>query len=124
MERISNFLVGQLLLAEIPNLNLLYEGEEGIAVCHEWDGKYIIHSEIWNPDPNLEDLKAAKRVSNAIDKAFKQKGIKTLYTWAENDTQKRYNLFLGFSPTGQKVNDTFVDKDYPYEVFEYKKDLV
>jgi hypothetical protein len=112
-----------LLLAGIPNLNLLYEGEDGIAVCHEWEGKYIIHSELWNPSPTFEDLKAAKRVSNAIDKAFKARGISKLHTWAEDETQKKYNLFLGFKPTGRIVNSTFVDKDYPNTVYEYEKDL-
>ncbi len=118
-----NSLVGQLLLAGIPNLNILYEGEEGIAVCHEWKGKYVIHSELYNKEPSLDDLKVAKDISNNIDQAFKRKGITHLYTWAEDDTQARYNTFLGYKNTGRTVNDTFTDKEYPREVFEYVKEL-
>lgn len=116
-------MVGQLLLSEIPNLNLLFEDEKGIVVCHEWDNKYVIHSELYNGDLSLENLKYAKRISDAIDSAFRAKGVKEVFTWAENDEQKRYNRFLGYRPTGQTVNDTFVDKEYPYEVLEYKKEL-
>jgi hypothetical protein len=111
-------------MSGIPNLNLLYEDERGIVVCHQWDGKYIIHSDLYDPTFNLETLKYVKGVSDAIDNAFKAKGVKTLYTWAETEDQKRYNAFLGYKPTGETVNKTFVDKDYPNEVLEYKKDLI
>lgn len=121
--RLSNSLVGQLILAEIPNLNILYEGPEGVAVCHLWDGKYVIHSELYSANPSKEDVKRAMEVSREIDKAFKEKGIDRLYTWAENETQAKYNQFLGYKKTGNTVNNSFVDKDYPTPVFEYVKEL-
>lgn len=119
-----NSLVGQLLLSGIPNLNLLFEDDFGIAVCHEWQGQYIIHSEMYSGEYNLHNLKEVKRRSDAVDNAFKAKGVRTLYTWAENDQQKKYNTFLGYKPTGRIMNDTFVDKDYPFDVLEYKKELL
>ena len=116
-------MVGQLLLAGIPNLNLLVEDEIGLAVSHYWGGKYVIHSELFDPSPSLDTLKRAKEISNAIDTAFKEKGITTLYTWAETEDQKRYNKFLGYTPTGKTVNETFAAKEYPRDVLEYKKEL-
>jgi hypothetical protein len=110
-------------MSEIPNLNLLVETDVGIAVCHEWDGKYIIHSELYQ-EPTPETLKEAKRISNAIDKAFITKGIPTIYTWAETSEQERYNKFLGYQPTGRTVNNSFVDQNYPRAVLEYKKELM
>jgi hypothetical protein len=101
----------------------LFEDDFGLAVCHEWDGKYVIHSEVYSGDFSLDNLKEVRRRSNAVDTAFKAKGIKEIYTWAENDEQKRYNLFLGYRPTGRIMNETFMDKDYPFQVLEYKKDL-
>jgi len=123
-ERISNSLVGQLLLSGIPNLNLLFEDEVGIAVCHLWEGHYIIHSELYSGDFSLDSLKEVKRRSDAVDKAFRTKGIKTIYTWAETEEQMRYNTFLGYVPTGRVVNSSFTNKDYPNQVLEYKKDLM
>lgn len=117
-------MVGQLLLSEIPNLNLLVEDEVGIAVCHQWEGKNVIHSEIYEADFTLEKLKEAKKRSDAIDNAFRSKGVTELFTWGENEQHRRYNLFLGYKPTGRIMNYTFVDKDYPFDVMEYKKDLV
>lgn len=96
----------------------------GIVVCHDWDDKHIIHSEIYDDKYTLENLKIAKKVSDAVDQAFKRKGVKVLHTWAETEQQKRYNLFLGYKPTGRIVNDGFAEKNYPREVFEYKKDLI
>lgn len=116
-------MVGQLLIAGIPNLNLLYEGEEGIVACHLWDGKYVIHSELYQEEPSLEDLKAAKHISDEIDKVFAERGIEEIFTWAENKTQERYNKFLGYVDTGETVNHTFVDKTYPYPMKEFKKRL-
>ncbi|MAZ33832.1 MAG: hypothetical protein Tp178MES00d2C33159091_32 [Prokaryotic dsDNA virus sp.] len=110
-------------MSGIPNLNLLYEGPEGIVVCHVWEGRYVIHSELYNPEPTLDDLKAAQKISHTIDEAFKEKGIKELYTWGENDTHARYNKFLGFKETGRVMNSTFVDSAYPIEVLEYRKEL-
>lgn len=71
----------------------------------------------------MDNLKEVKRRSDAIDNAFRQKGVKEIYTWAETEDHKKYNKFLGYKPTGKTVNDTFVDKEYPYEVTEYKKEL-
>ncbi len=110
-------------MSGIPNLNLLFEDDFAIAVCHEWDDKYIIHSEMYSGDYTLDNLKEVKRRSDAIDNAFRSKGIKEIYTWAENDDQKKYNRFLGYKPTGRIMNDTFVDKNYPNEVLEYRKEL-
>lgn len=115
-------MVGQLLISGTPNLNLVFEDETGIVVCHNWQGKNVIHSELYDA-PTKDSLKKAKEISEAIDTAFKTRGFNTLYTWAETEEQKRYNLFLGYSPTGEKVNSTFQDKEYPREVFEYKKEL-
>lgn len=93
-----------------------------MAYCHFWDGKYVIHSEA-DCEMDLNFLKKAKKISNLIGKEFKNKGVKTIYTWAETEEQKKYNLFLGYTPTGKTVNETFTSKDYPREVYEYKKDL-
>ena len=116
-------MVGQLLMSGIPNLNLLFEDEIGIAVCHNWNGKNIIHSEFYG-EPSTDQMRAAKDISAMIDAGFKQKGVETIYTWAETDKQKRYNKFLGFKPTGESVNSSFSRADYPREVFEYKKELI
>lgn len=116
-------MVGALLLAGIPNLNLLVETETGIAACHLWDDKYVIHSELYK-EPTPSTLKEARLISDAIDAGFKAKGIETLYTWAETSEQDRYNKFLGYTPTGRTVNKTFSDQAYPREVREYKKDLI
>lgn len=102
---------------------MLYEGPEGVVVCHSWNGKHIIHSELYAEDPKGTDLKNAFKISAAIDNAFRRKGISTLYTWAETEQQDKYNAFLGYEPTGYIVNDEFMDKDYPREVREYKKEL-
>ena len=71
----------------------------------------------------MEDLKHAQTISMAIDEAFKAKGVDTIYTWGETKEHDRYNKFLGYVPTGNKMNETFVMKDYPYDVMEYKKEL-
>jgi hypothetical protein len=107
-----------LLTLGIPNLNLLFEDDDGAAVCHEFDGKYIIHSE-FRKEITKELLKKAMEVSFMIDNAFRERGITELYTWAENDKQHRYNQFLGYFPTGNEVK---ID-GYDNSIFEYKKDL-
>lgn len=122
-ERLSNSLVGQLLLAGVPHLNLLFEDELGISAVHFFKEKYIIHSEIY-AEPTLEVMKEAKKRSLLVDKIFKDKGIKEIYTWAEAPEQHRFNKYLGYIPTNVIVNDTFVEKDYPYEVHEYRKELI
>lgn len=58
---------------------------------------------------------------NAAAEVFKNKGIDTLYTWAMNQDQEKYAKFFGFEPTGKTVNDTFVEKDYPDPVYEFKR---
>lgn len=103
---------------------MLYEDKTGIVACHVWDGKCVIHSELYNKEPTMDDLKVAKEISDGIDQAFKEKGITKLYTWAETPIQDRYNKFLGYKATGKLVNSTFNDADYPNEVREYEKELV
>lgn len=113
-------MAGLLVSAEIPNLNVLYDGPEGLLYCHFWDGKYVIHSDIPHEITPRLGIQV-KKIMNAAAKVFKEKGINTLYTWAMDEDQDRYAKFFGFEPTGETVNDTFVEKDYPYPVREYKR---
>lgn len=97
----------------------MYEDEDGIVICHTFDNKFIIHSEL-KKDITNSLLKKAKQVSEEVDIAFKTKGVDTLYTWAETEAQDRYNIFLGYEPTGANVT---MPDNYPNIVREYKKVL-
>ena len=55
-----------------------------------------------------------------IDEGFRSRGIDKLYTWAETDEQYRYNLFMGFKPTGEEIVFSY---DYPNTVYEFVKEL-
>lgn len=88
--------------------------------------KYVLHS-VYKKEFDGSLIKKAKFISDNIDEAFKQRGIKFLYTWSETTTEDRYNKFLGFEPTGDivhKISDGGVlPDDYPNEIREYIKCL-
>lgn len=117
-EETSTSLVGQLLTLGIPNLKLVYEGEDATAIVHIDDGKYVIHSEL-KKELTPKFLEKIRYISDCIDVAFKEKGIKKLHTWATNDEEERFNQFLGYRPTGEYRTMFGYDGD----IIEYEKDL-
>lgn len=117
-------MAGELLSLGIPNLKLLFDDEDGSAIVHILDDKFVIHSE-FKKGVNLDK---AMEVSNMIDEAFKERGINSLYTWTSSRQEEVYSGYLGYKPTGVKVltheEGGPLPDDYPYEVYEFKKDLI
>lgn len=112
-------MVGLLDTAEIPNLKEIFRDETiGVVACHCIGGKFVIHSQAFTP-LDKRGLEVAQELNVQIDEAFRQKGVTKLHTWAETDEQYRYNLFLGYKPTGCEV----VIDGYPQTVYEFEKDL-
>jgi len=105
---------------EIPNLKEIFR-DEAIGVCavHVCDGKYVIHSELFG-EPTKERLGQAQLVNTLIDETFKRKGVEKLHTWAITDEQYRYNMFLGYQPTGNEV----VIEGFDTPVYEFEKVLI
>lgn len=119
-------MAGQLLSLGIPNLKLLYEDEDMIGIVHILGTKYVIHSEYKKPITGALIKKAAS-ISKLVDKTFKDKGVNFLYTWAQTPDEEKYNKFLGYEDTGNRVR-TISDggplpDDYPLEVKEFIKCL-
>jgi hypothetical protein len=112
-------LAGLLDSAELPNLKELFRDKDiGCAAVHLVDEKIIVHSELYGK-VGKEKMEVVRSVSEAIDEAFRAKGVKKLHTWAGTDEQYRYNLFLGYRPTGEEVTFDGV----PSGFFEFEKDL-
>ena len=112
-------MVGLLATAELPNLKEIFRDEDiGVCALHLVDEKIVIHSELFGRVDKTK-LSQAREVSDAIDVALKERGVQTLYTWAGTDEQYRYNLFMGFKPTGKEV--TFDGKLSGF--FEFEKEL-
>ncbi len=117
-------LVGQLLSEETPNLNLIYQDDDGMAYSYDFiDGdtgehKYTIHS-LYNKKIDKGLFEKIFTVSGLIEKGFKAKGVTSLYTWAETEEQDKFNKILGYEPTGSILNIP----GYPNIVYEYKKDI-
>ena len=102
LEKTLTFSAGQLLTLGIPNLDLLFDDEDGTVISHFFQGKYVIHSSL-KKEPSLSLMKKAKEVCDEVNDAFNEHGIET-YTWSENDKQQRYNEFLGYELTGQELD--------------------
>lgn len=120
VEKPSISLDGLLRTGEIPNLKELFR-DENLGVCgvHVLDGKLIIHSQLFG-EPTKDRLARAREASIAVDEAFRARGVKEIYTWAETDEQYRYNLFLGFKPTEKEV---VFDPPRENAVYEFVKEL-
>jgi len=112
-------LAGLLATQEIPNLKeLFYDEAIGTAAVHSLGEKYVIHSEIFG-ERSKEKLTTVQQISAMIDEGFRNRGINKLHTWAETEEQYRFNLFLGYKPTGNEVTIP----DYPNPVYEFEKEL-
>lgn len=111
-------MAGQLLTLEIPNLNLVYEDDTALVIDHFYEDKHIIHSEI-KVEADLKFLKHASKVFDIISETYKEHGIDEIYTWGEDETHDRYNLFLKFKPTGK----VFTVPNYDKELSEYVRKL-
>lgn len=113
-------MAGLLDSAELPNLKELFRDENiGCAAVDLVGEKLVVHSEIYG-DRGREKLKMVQQVNEAIDNAFRERGVEKIYTWAQTDEQYRYNIFLGYRPTGYEV--TFDGKPSGY--FEFEKVLI
>lgn len=113
-------MVGLLDTQALPNLKELFRDEAiGCAAVHLLGDKLILHSEIFG-QRDRRKLEQVQEISAMIDNSFKEKGVEKLYTWAETDEQYRFNLFLGYKPTGEEV---VMPEDYPRKVFEFEKVL-
>lgn len=118
-EKPSTSLAGLLATAELPNLKeVFYDEDIGVCAVHILGDKFILHSEIFGRR-DREKLAQIQEVNAAIDNGFRSRGITEIYTWAETDEQYRYNIFLGFTPTGNEV----VLPGYDKTVYEFKKEL-
>jgi hypothetical protein len=113
-------LAGLLDTQELPNLKEIFRDEDiGVAAVHILGDKLVLHSELFGRR-DRQKLEQAQLISVMIDEAFKDKGVDKLYTWAETEEQYRYNIFLGYKPTGEEV---VMPEDYPRKVFEFVKEL-
>lgn len=75
----------------------------GIAVVDTSGEKLVIHSEIWG-ERDRRKLETVQEVSAMIDRAFKEKGVEKIYTFSDGtDESYRYNIFLGWQPTGEEM---------------------
>lgn len=106
-------------MQETPTLRLLYEDEDGLVYLHIVDDKYVIHSHI-KVNKDLRVLKKARQVSMLIDEMFKEKGVKSLYTWATSTEEEGYNAFLGYVPTGYEIT---IEGYTGPDITEYYKEL-
>ena len=109
-------MAGLLDTAELPNLKELFRDEAiGIAAVDLVDQKLVIHSEIYG-EVDRRKLELVQVVSGKIDEAFKAKGVERIYTWSDgSDESYRYNIFMGWQPTGEEV--TFDGKPTGYQEF-------
>lgn len=120
MAKPSISLAGLLDTQELPNLKEVFRDETiGICVAHLLGEKVVLHSEIYG-DRDRRKLEQIQLINSMIDETMKSKGVDTLYTWAETDEQYRYNLFLGYKPTG---NEVVMPEGYPNPVYEFEKVL-
>ena len=107
-------------MSETQNLKLVYKDEDGEVFCHILDdGKLVLHSQ-YNTELTPSFLKKAVRISQQIDTAFKEKGVKCLHTWATNKDEENYNQFLGYVPTGLEI---FMEGYEGPPILEYYKEL-
>lgn len=103
-----------------PTRNPLFEDEDGFAFADFYEnGQIVIHSHLKN-EPTKDLLTKASLVSDMIGEAFVQKGITELYTWGYTKEHERYNVFLGYYPTGKEV---YIEGWEGPPMFEYKKVL-
>lgn len=120
-EKPSISLAGLLDTAALPNLKELFRDETiGIAAVDTSGDKLVIHSEIYGrrDRPKLEKV---QEVSLAIDEAFRTRGVERIYTWSDGtDESYRYNLFMGWKPTGEEVTLDGV----PSGCMEFEKVLI
>ena len=113
-------LAGLLDSAELPNLKELFRDETiGIAAADLVGEKIVLHSEIYG-ERDGPKLKLVQRISAMIDEAFRSKGVEKLYTYSDGtDEGYRYNLFLGFKPTGEELTIDGTPSGY----YEFEKVL-
>lgn len=110
---------GLLSTVETPNLKEIYRDPSlGVVAVHILGEKHVIHSEIFG-DITREKIQKAQLVNTMIDEAFQRKGVDRLYTWAQTDVQYRWNLFLGYKPTGLEVVGDGIDRP----TYEFEKVL-
>ena len=96
-------MAGLLDTQEIPNLKELFRDEAiGIAALHLDGEKVVIHSEIYG-DRGRRKLALVQEVNVMIDEKLKAKGIEKLTTYATTEEEYRYNVFLGYKPTGNAL---------------------
>jgi len=110
-------LAGLLDTAALPNLKELFRDKDvGIAAVDTSGEKLVVHSEIYGRRDRSK-LEKVQQVSAAIDDAFRAKGVERIYTWSDGtDESYRYNVFLGWKPTGEEV--TFDGEPTGYMEFE------
>jgi hypothetical protein len=105
--------------AEIPTLKELFRDKDiGCAAVDCLGETYVIHSEIYGK-VDKEKLKQVMEINLLIDEGFRSRGVEKLTTFAITDEQYRYNMFLGYKPTGKEVEI----KDCPVPVYEFEKVL-
>ena len=118
-------------MQETPNLRLLFEDDFGLSYVHIIDDvntgehKHIIHSHV-KEGFTRKALPQILEYSAAVDESFKEKGIKTLYTWASNEEEEKYAKILGYTLTGKTVemkDETGKDLWRGPEILEYAKEL-
>lgn len=83
------------------------------------DQKLVLHSELFGVI-DRDKLQRALEVATLLDERLAARGVTELFTWAETDEQYRFNLFMGFKPTGAEV---VFEQPLPNPVYEFKKDL-
>ena len=97
-------MAGLLDTAELPNLKELFRDENvGIAAVDTSGEKLVVHSEIYGRR-DRQKLEAVQAASAAIDEAFRSRGVEKIYTFSDGtDEGYRYNIFLGWQPTGEEM---------------------
>lgn len=119
MDRRSTSLAGLLDSQASHSLKELFRDENiGVAACDCVGGKFVLHSELFG-EATKEKLEVARQISELIDEGFRSRGVAKIYTWAETDEQYRYNLFMGYAPTGEEVTINGV----PSGFYEFEKEL-
>lgn len=103
--------------AALPNLKELYRDETlGVAAVDMVGEKFYIHSEL-KPEAlkTKEGLEKIQQIGIMIDEAFRNKGIPKIYTFAETEEQYRFNIFLGWTPTGGELEHPNMNTQHFYE---------
>ena len=114
-------MAGLLDTAALPNLKELFRDQDvGIAAVDTSGEKLVVHSEIWGRRDRSK-LEKVREVALAIDEAFRARGVEQIYTWSDGtDESYRYNLFMGWKPTGEEVTLDGV----PSGCMEFEKVLI